>query len=56
MSSHKKTPDEVRIDFFLHESYAAAIRRRMKRLGIKTYAAYFEREAKNEIIIEANSK
>ena len=54
--SRKKTPDEIQIKFFLHEAYAAIIKRRMIRLGIKTYAAYFERDAKNETIIEANSK
>lgn len=56
MSSRKRKSDEIQIKFFIHEAYANTIKRRMSRLGIKTYAAYFEREAKNEAIIEANSK
>jgi len=54
--SRKKTPDEIQVKFFLREDFAKTIKRRMDRLGIKTYAAYFERDAKNETIIEENSK
>ena len=52
--TRKRKPDETTIKFHASAESVKLVQARMKRLGIKTYADLFAREANFEKIINAN--